>query len=592
MLEKREFDQNEFLARVATAVMVVSGFFSVIVFTLLLLNYLQVEAADPVDNLLITKMRQEYAAMPQQDELLAQRIRDLDMLNRKAYFTSQGHLRTGAILLLVGVCTFLISFKYSLRWRRERPVLDEVPTADKEFLAFAESRQMIMWAGVAMLAIGLGATLLTESAIVRDGNLVAAAPAEGGAATVETAAVPAAPEAGPPPPAWEAIEKNWPSFRGPGSLGKAHFTTAPTSWDIAAGTGVKWKVPITLPGSNSPVIWEDRLFLSMGDETTREVHCYNVEDGALLWKKAVENIPGTPEAPPKTTDDTGLAAPTMVAHGGQVFAIFANGDLVSFDKEGNQLWGRNIGLPKNHYGHSSSLLAYDKFLYVQYDEKSDPRLLALDVSTGAQVWMARRKSISWASPILAQTEFGPQIILCSESTVDAYDPLTGKALWSQECLSGEVAPSPAYSNGMVFAANEYATAAGIQLTQGATGIESAIAWEYDDLLPEVSSPVGDGERFYFGTSHGIIVCLDAKTGEQLWEAELEASFYSSPVLVGDRLYVLDTAGNMYIIKASSTYELMATIPTGEGTYATPAFLDGRIYLRSVGHLYCIEQGHV
>lgn len=592
MLEKREFDQNEFLARLATAVMVVSGFFSVIVFTLLLLNYLQVEAADPVDNLLITKMRQEYASMPQQDEALAQRIRDLDMLNRKAYFTSQGHLRTGATMLLIGVCTFLISFKYSLRWRRERPVLDGVPTAEKEFLSFAESRQMIMWAGVALLAVGLGATLLTESAIVRDSNMVvsaeAPAGADGAAATPEAGAA----AVGPPAPTWEEVQLQWPSFRGPGSLGKAHFTNAPTSWDIAAGTGVKWKVPITLPGSNSPVVWGDRLYLSMGDETTREVHCYNTEDGALVWKKAVENIPGSPETPPKTTDDTGLAAPTMVAHGGQVFAIFANGDLVSFDKDGNQLWGRNIGLPKNHYGHSSSLIAYDKFLYVQYDEKSDPRLLALDVSTGVQVWMARRKSISWSSPILAQTEFGAQIILCSESTVDAYDPLTGKELWSQECLSGEVAPSPAYSNGMVFAANEYATAAGIQLTQGAAGIEAAIAWEYDDLLPEVSSPVGDGERFYFGTSHGILVCLDAKSGEQLWEAEMDSSFYSSPVLVGDRLYVLDTAGHMYIIKASSTYELMATIPTGEDTYATPAFLDGRIYLRAAGHLYCIEQPNV
>jgi outer membrane protein assembly factor BamB len=591
VLEKREFDQNEFLARLATAVMVVSGFFSVVVFTLLLLNYLQVEAADPVDNLLLTKMRMEYASLPQQDDLLAQRIRDLDMLNRKAYFTSQGHLRTGATLLLIGVCTFLISFKYSLRWRRERPVLDGVPTAEKEFLSFAESRQMIMWAGVAMLAVGLGATLLTESAIVRDSNMVVSAEAPGAdaaAASPEASATPA----GPPSPTWDEVQLQWPSFRGPGSLGKAHFTTAPTSWDIAAGTGVKWKVPITLPGSNSPVVWGDRLYMTMGDETTREVHCYNTEDGALVWKKAVENIPGSPETPPKTTDDTGLAAPTMVAHGGQVFAIFANGDLVSFDRDGNQLWGRNIGLPKNHYGHSSSLIAYDKFLYVQYDEKTDPRLLALDVSTGAQVWMARRKSISWASPILAQTAFGPQVILCSESTVDAYDPLTGKALWSQECLSGEVAPSPAYSNGMVLAANEYAIAAGIQLTQGATGIEAAIAWEYDELLPEVSSPVGDGERFYYGTSHGILVCLDAKTGEQLWEAELDSSFYSSPVLVGDRLYILDTAGNMYIIKASSTYELMATIPTGEDTYATPAFLDGRIYLRAVGHLYCIEQPNV
>ena len=193
MLEKREFDNNEFLARLATAIMVVSGFFSVLVFTLLLINFLQIEAVDPVDNLTLTKMRQEYASLPQQDEALAQRIRDLDMLNRKAFFTSQGHLRTGAILLLVGVCTFLISFKYSLRWRREKPVLEQVPTAEMEFLALAEARQMIMWAGVAVLAVGLGATLLTESALSRESRMVASAALE--AAGEDSAAKEAATEA-------------------------------------------------------------------------------------------------------------------------------------------------------------------------------------------------------------------------------------------------------------------------------------------------------------------------------------------------------------------------------------------------------------
>lgn len=590
MLEKREFDNNEFLARLATAIMVVSGFFSVLVFTLLLINFLQIEAVDPVDNLTLTKMRQEYASLPQQDEALAQRIRDLDMLNRKAFFTSQGHLRTGAILLLVGVCTFLISFKYSLRWRREKPVLEQVPTAEMEFLALAEARQMIMWAGVAVLAVGLGATLLTESALSRESRMVASAALE--AAGEDSAAKEAATEAASAPAiTWEQMEKNWPSFRGPGSLGKAFYTTAPTSWDFAAGTNVKWKADITLPGYNSPVVWGDRLYLSAADENSHEIYCFNVNDGTQVWKQVVPKQEGAPATPPKVTDDTGFAAPTMVAHGDQVFAIFANGDLVSYDKEGKLVWGRNVGLPNNHYGHSSSLIAYDKFLYVQLDQKTDPKLMAVDVATGKEVWKAQRTSISWASPIVAQTEFGPQLILCNESMVDAYDPITGAQLWTQECLSGEVAPSPAYANGMVFAANEYAVATGIQLAKGADGVQASIAWQYDELLPEVSSPVGDGERFYFGTASGILVCLDAKSGEKVWEHEMDSGFYSSPVLVGDRIYVLDNDGVMHIIKAGPAYESIALIPTGEEAHATPAYMDGRIYLRSKNHLYCIEQSN-
>ena len=589
MLDKREFEQNNFFWRLSTAIAVVSGFFSVIVFVLLVVNYMQIEAADPVNNELIIKMRQEYAALPQKDEALAARIRDLDLLNRKAFFTSQYHLRTGAVLLLIGISVFMIAFKNAIRWKRELPKLDEKPTAEVEFLAFAQSRQLITWVGVGMLGIGLAATLFTESALVNDSRAIVSAsvenPLEGDTEKATEAPLVEV-------PTWEAIEKNWPSFRGPGSGGKAFFTTAPTEWDVETGAGVKWKVEVPISGPNSPVVWDNRIFMSGANEEKREIYCFNADDGKLLWSKALEKLTGTPDALPKVTEDTGYAAPSMVAHGKQVFAIFANGDLASYDVDGNFVWGYNVGVPENHYGHSSSLLAYDKFLYVQLDQSKDPKLMALDISTGKELWRASRQTISWASPIIAQTTFGPQLILNSETTVDAYDPITGAPLWSQECLSGEVAPSPAYANGMVFAANEYAIAAGIQLDKSDAGVTPKIAWEFDELLPEISSPVGDGERFYFGTAAGIFVCLDAKTGAKLWEHESENAFNASPIVVGDRIYALDTEGHMFIFQASSTLNLIATRTIGEKTVATPAFMDGRIYFRTEKHLMCIEQAHV
>ncbi|MBI5093733.1 MAG: PQQ-like beta-propeller repeat protein [Candidatus Hydrogenedentes bacterium] len=602
MLEKREFERNDFYWRLSTAVAVVSGLFSLVVFLLIVLNYLQFRDADPVNNLLITKMRQEYAGLPQKDDALAERIRDLELLNRKAFFTSQVFLRSGAIMLLVGVSVFMIALKNSLRWRRERPVPEATPTADKEFLAYARSRQLIMWAGVALLAVGMAATLMTESEVVKGAGGVAAippgplaksdtSPSTGAAAEkTQVASLPATVSV--PAPTWEAMEKNWPSFRGPGATGAAHFTNAPVDWDVEAGTGIRWKSDVALPGSNSPVIWEKRLFISGADDKTREIYCYDIDSGKLLWKQSVDNVSGSPQTPPKVSEDTGYAAPSMAALGGQVFAIFANGDLVAYDAEGTRQWGFNVGLPDNHYGHSSSLLAFEKLLYVQLDQRKEAKLIAFDVATGKPVWTAKRKTISWASPILARTAFGPQLILNSETTVDAYDPQTGAALWSQECLGGEVAPSPAYSNGVVFAANEYATASAIQLNKSEQGVTPQILWKYDELLPEVSSPVGDGERFYFGTSAGQLVCLDAKSGKKLWVQEFSDGFFSSPVLVGDRIYILDNEGHMHIVAASSTYKLIATRNMGEKTFATPAFLEGRIYLRTIDHLFCIEQKDV
>lgn len=389
-------------------------------------------------------------------------------------------------------------------------------------------------------------------------------------------------------PTWDEVELNWPSFRGPGAYGKAHFDNAPTEWEAKTGKGILWKTPLERPGTNSPVVWNDRIFLSSADENVREIYCYDTETGKLVWKRALEKFPGSPTEDPAPTSETGYDASTMVVHGEQVFAIFANGDLASYDFEGNMVWGKAMGLPDNHYGHSSSLIAYQNLVYVQFDQAEDSKLFALDVATGNEVWAAERDVISWASPIIAHTPVGPQLILCTDPTVDAYDPLTGKLLWSQECLMGEVAPSATYSNGVVFAAMEYALASAIKIGGSPKNVQSEIVWEWDEILPEVSSPVGDGERFYIATSFGDLVCLDAKTGKELWVEEVSYGFYSSPVLVGDRIYVLDMEGAMYIVRASSEYELIATSELGEQTLATPAFLDGRIYIRTAENLYAIQ----
>ncbi len=590
MLEKREFDRSDFLWRLSTTITIVAGLFSVLVFLLLLINYLQIQHLDPVNHELLTAMRQEYASLPAKDEVLAQRIRDLDLMTRKAFFTSQTQLRVGAYTLLGAVVVFLIAFKNMMRWRPQLPTLDDEPTADIEFLAYAQSRQLITWAGVGLLAGGMMTSYFAESALLAETQEAVLASTKStettGEATDEVTEV--AEVVVVPGPMWDELEVNWPSFRGPGANGIAHFTTAPTTWDVEAGTNILWKVEAPMPGNNSPVVWGDHLYLAGADEEKREVYCFNVDSGELLWTKTLSPYPGTPTEVSDVMEDTGFAACTMVAHGDRVFAVFANGDLVGLDKEGKELWGFNLGLPENHYGHSSSLLAFDNLLYVQFDQAENARILAFDTATGKEVWATPRDKISWASPILARTTLGDQLILASEENVDAYDPTTGKLLWSVECLGGEVAPSPAYSNGMVFVANEYAVATGITLGGTAEAIETKIAWQFDELLPEVSSPVGDGERFYLGTAIGDVVCLDAETGEEHWAEEMDEGFYSSPVLVGEYIYVADMGGTMHILKASDTYEPLAALPLGEPTYATPAFMDGRIYVRTETQLYCIE----
>jgi outer membrane protein assembly factor BamB len=286
---------------------------------------------------------------------------------------------------------------------------------------------------------------------------------------------------------------------------------------------------------------------------------------------------------PKVTTDTGLAAPTMATDGRTVFALFATGDLLALDMTGKRVWARNLGLPDNHYGHSSSLIVYKDKLLVQYDTNKTGKLLAFDSQTGKPAWETLRNSkISWSSPVLVNTGSRMELILTTNPNVCSYNPETGKELWKIACLSGEVGPSAGYADGMVFAANEYAKLVGIK-----AGDSPQIVWESDEFLPEVSSPLAVNGLLYIATSYGVFACYDAKTGTKLWSEEYGDSFYSSPIYVDGKVYLTNTAGKTYIVKATRDYQLVGTPELGEKSVCSPVFMDGVAYLRGINQLYCI-----
>jgi outer membrane protein assembly factor BamB len=359
---------------------------------------------------------------------------------------------------------------------------------------------------------------------------------------------------------------------------------------VESGKNIKWKTDVPLPAPNSPVVWDKRVFLSGATAEKREIYCFDADGGQLLWTHTLEKFPGTPDAPPKISEETSFAAPTMAVQGDRACAIFANGDLACVDFNGKLLWGKNLGVPDNHYGHASSLIAFQNLLLVQYDSKADGRLIALDLADGKETYTTKRGIISWSSPACVETPAGFQLVLNSCKDVTAYEPLTGKQLWQFKCLSGEVAPSPAYGAGMFFVANDYATATAIKFVEGKTPPEPEKAWEYEDALPDTSSPVGSETHFYIATARGEIVCLNAADGKQAWLQENEEGFNASPIVVGDRVYLVDRKGMVTVFKDSDTFEKLGSPTLGEESFATPAFLDGRIYARTATKLICIAAG--
>ena len=568
-----EFRQRPMLSVMARTVALVAGLLVLVLSVLLISDHVRLLQMDPLNDPVLLELRETLAAGPEIDESVVEQIRTYDLYARRAFFSNQEQRRSGGLLLLGGALVCFAALKLSLLWRPELPAVGKINAPD-HWAMNALFRQLMAGTGIFLVVISLFLAVVVQSdlAVVMSQSAAPAVAAivPGGGAAPQSVVSP------------EAFMANWPNLRGPGGYGVAPLTDAPVQWDVKSGEGVLWSVAVGVQGFNSPVVWDKRVFMTGANNAGQQVLCYDADTGVMLWSKVVETAVDLP----KVSEDVGLAAPTMATDGQRVFAIFASGELAAFDFEGRSVWQRNIGVPDNPYGMGSSLISDGERLFVQYDHDNGKRVMAYDCATGEQTWRAERTRLSWATPMLIKQASGPQLILNDEANVTAYDPTTGKQLWQVSCLGGEVAPSPAFNGkDIVFVANEYAQATALKLTGGTP----EVLWQYDNLLPDIASPVAGERLFFIATSAGDLVCLDAKTGDAKWERESDEGFSSSPVLVGDRLYVIDVTGVMHIVKAADDYRQIARIEMGDPVHATPAFVNGRIYIRSNTRLTCIGQ---
>ncbi|MFH1945536.1 MAG: PQQ-binding-like beta-propeller repeat protein [Acidobacteriota bacterium] len=554
------------LYRTARGVAVVSGIFALILCVLLIANFLQTQSVDPLNSGALTRLMEELRENPE-DTALKEQIRALDLLARKAYFTRQWQIRTGSYLLFGFVLALILSLKYMSAFRSRLPDLRKGPGPDRTWEEKLLSRRSLIYTGLGLFVLALSAGALSRSDLRRIGR------AEKPTVSADFASA-------------EDMRKNWPAFRGPGGNGVAFSEKIPMEWNGETGENILWKIPVPMEGYNSPIVWDSKLFLSGADRKNQAVFCYNTENGELLWRADLDDIPGSPQERPRTTEDTGYAASTMATDGRRVFVIFATGDAAGLSMDGTRIWAKNLGQPQNHYGHSSSLIVFEDRLLIQYDQNTGGRLIALNTRSGEVIYdRPREVEISWASPILVDTGSRTELILNSNPSVVSYDPVSGTELWSIRCMMGEVAPSPAYADGMVFAVNDYARLVGIDLSE-----EPSIAWEVIDDLSEVSSPVASGGLVFMAASYGALSCLDAKTGDLLWIEDFDDGFYSSPILSGGNIYLMDMSGVTHIIKAAREFEVTARNPLGEKAVTIPAFMPGRIYIRGYKNLICIGSG--
>lgn len=389
----------------------------------------------------------------------------------------------------------------------------------------------------------------------------------------------------------EELARNWPVFRGAGN-GFVAAGTYPLKWDAARGEGLLWKTALPLPGHGSPIFWNGRLFLTGANDHERMVYGVDAASGKLLWSSAVTNEISASEEAPEVSSDTGFAAPTMACDGQRVFALFANGDVAGLDFDGKVLWTKALGKPANVYGHASSPVVYRNLLILQMDQGSDPSekqsyLLALDTATGKNVWRVDRPvPASWTSPIVVNTGQRDELITVANPFVISYEAATGKELWRMEGLGGEIAPSPVYAGGLVFAAQDGAALLAIK-PPGGKEPKPKVVWKTTDGLPDTVSPASNGELLFLVASSGLVTCYDAKTGKKQWDKQMDNPATSSPVIVGKQVYLTDNEGITHIFAADRKFKALGSGKLGEKVTATPAFVDGRVYLRGASTLFAV-----
>jgi len=376
-------------------------------------------------------------------------------------------------------------------------------------------------------------------------------------------------------------KKNWMGWRGPNMNSIAVEQNPVTEWD--SEKNVKWKAPVPGKGNSSPTIVGDRIFVttSYDDGQRQTVLGYDRSTGKQLWETEI-NSGGFPRRIFKPNNTH--ASSTVGSDGKRLFAIFNNNDsvqLAALDMDGKVLWKKKAGtfIPKQYkFGFGSSPLVYDSMVIVCSECEQDGTIKAFSVEDGKEIWSTDRNiATSFSSPILADFGDKKMILIAGGKEVAAYDPKTGKQLWScptqWQVACGTVVWDS--KKGIVFASGGFPAPQTIAV-DAKTGKE---IWSNRVKCYEQSMLYHDG-HLYGIDDRGVTYCWNGTDGAEKWKTRLQGPVSSSPVLAGGNVYVANERGKHFIFKANpEKFELVAENKSGDVHFATPAFVDNNIYMR-------------
>ena len=401
-----------------------------------------------------------------------------------------------------------------------------------------------------------------------------------------------------------ARAENWPRFRGPTGQGISSEQSVPTEW--SPEKNVAWKTPIPGLGWSSPIVWEDRVFVTSATDEGRSAHviCVDANSGKILWDREVFK-----QETRRKENKNSYATPTPVTDGKRVYAFFGSGGAAAVDFDGNVVWTNQDYPFYSQHGLGSSPILYEDLVIMPWDGSSEGPdktvgwqkpwdkafVLALDAATGKERWKTMRgmSRIAHMTPLV--TKLGGRDLLISPAgdAVQGFEPKSGELVWTVYSKGEGVTPSPVIGDGLLFTGSGFGgpeTIRAIKLDPAARGdlTKTHIVWEQKRAVPTQPSLLYHDGLLYTIKENGIALCMDGKTGEVVWQQRMEGTYSASPVFAAGRIYFLAENGNTTMIEPGRAFKELGVNPLEGHCQASPAISNGRMFIRSDKHLFCIK----
>ena len=406
-----------------------------------------------------------------------------------------------------------------------------------------------------------------------------------------------------------AYAADWPAWRGPLGIGVSAESGLPVKW--SPQENVKWRVALPERSNSTPIVWKQLVLLTQSRGKDRALMCFRRNDGRLLWERSVTTR--LVEDPTHGTNPYCSASP--VTDGQRVIVWFGSDGLHCYDLTGRRMWSRDLGLQRHIWGYAASPVIAGDLCFVNFGPGERSFLLAVDKKTGKTVWQQDEDSGygkpptedvrggkgtsatyigSWSTPVLMPISGQEQLLLSWPRRLAAYEPKTGRELWSCAGLNPLVYTSPIYDGATVVAMGGFGGAS-LAVRAGGRGdvTESQRLWHHPRTKQRVGSAVIHEGHVFIHNDPGVAECFELATGKLVWEERLQGAGKSGPnwssvTLAGGNCYTITQGGDCFVFKASPTFALLAVNSLGERSNSSIVPSNGELFIRTHAALWCIR----